>query len=59
MGTRHFKSAEAYKSWLAYGHMRTSTGKVAKSRGQSVFARTPGSQKVYIAGKVHRVKHRR
>ena len=42
-----FKSKATYKKWLAYGH----------SSGD--FARVPGSQKVTIAGKKHKVKHKR
>ena len=53
----HFKSKAGYKKWLAYGHMRTKTGKMAKSRKVSVFAKTPGNSKIYIRGKVHKVKH--
>jgi len=58
-GVMHFKSKEAYRKWLAYGHMRTKTGKLAKHPSRSVFATTPGHQKVYIRGKPHRVKHGR
>lgn len=56
----HFKSREAYRKWLAYGHMRTATGKkVSAKKGRvSVFAAKPGSQKVYIRGKFHKVTHR-
>lgn len=42
-----FKNKEAYRNWLAYGH------------GTRVFERTPGNQSVSIAGKPHRVKHKR
>jgi hypothetical protein len=45
MGARNFKSKEAYRKWLAYGHIH----------GQ--FAATPGSQKVKIRGKPHKVHH--
>ena len=60
-GVKHFKSPEAYRKWLAYGHMRTKTGlNVHAKKGRtSVFAATPGSQKIYIGGKAHKVKHRR
>jgi hypothetical protein len=54
---RRFKSKRAYRKWLAYGHMRTKTGKLAKSPRKSIFATTPGHQKVYIRGKLHKVKH--
>ena len=56
---KHFKSKEDYRKWLAYGHMRTKTGKLAKSRKRSVFATTPGHQTVYIRGKKHKIKHKR
>ena len=60
-GVKHFASKEAYRKWVAYGHMRTKTGlQVAGHTGRkNVFAATPGSQKVYIGGKVHHVKHHR
>ena len=45
MGRRNFKSKEAYRKWLAYGHL------------SGVFKKTPGHQKVTIKGKPHRVKH--
>lgn len=57
MGTRHFKSKGAYLKWNAYGHMRTKSGKRAKSKKQSVFGSTPGHQKVYIGGKRYYPKH--
>jgi hypothetical protein len=56
--TMHFRSKEAYRKWTAYGHMRTKTGKLARSRRQSVFATTPGHTPVYIRGKRHRPRHR-
>lgn len=42
----NFKSKEAYKKWLAYGHIH----------GQ--FAKTPGNQPVSIKGKEHSVIHK-
>lgn len=42
-----FKNKEAYRNWLAYGH------------GTKVFERTPGNQPVCIAGKRHKVIHKR
>ena len=42
----NFKSKEAYKKWLAYGHMHV--------KG---FGKTP--LKVKIKGKPHKVKHSR
>lgn len=57
-GQRNFKSPEAYRKWLAYGHMRTAGGERAK-KGESVFAKTPGHQKVSIKGKTHEVQHER
>lgn len=44
-GSMNFKSGEAYKKWLAYGHIHGD------------FANTPGNQKVAIKGKSHKVKH--
>jgi len=41
----NFKSWEAYRKWLAYGHIH------------GHFRRTPGHVKVYIRGKPHKVKH--
>lgn len=57
--TLHFKSKEAYRKFLSYGHMRTRRGIMAKRRSQAVFATTPGSSRVYIRGRLHHVKHRR
>jgi hypothetical protein len=45
MGTKNFKSKDAYKKWLAYGHIH----------GQ--FAKTPGHQRIKIHGKRHKVHH--
>lgn len=41
----NFKSAAAYKKWLAYGH------------ASGEFAKTPGHQSVSIKGKKKKVKH--
>jgi len=41
----NFRSKEAYRKWLAYGHIH------------GIFRRTPGHVRVYIRGKPHRVKH--
>jgi DNA repair exonuclease SbcCD nuclease subunit len=43
MSTRNFRNREAYRKWLAYGHIH------------KVFDMTPGHQKVRIRGKPHRV----
>lgn len=43
--TKNFKSASAYKKWLAYGHMHGD------------FARSKGNTPVKIKGRSHRVKH--
>jgi len=61
MAVKHFKSKEAYRKWLAYGHIRTKTGlKVkAKSGRKSIFSSKSGHQKIEIKGKAHKVKHRR
>ena len=55
----HFKSFEAYRKWLSYGHIRTKTGLnvKAKSGRKSLFAATPGAQKIIIRGKTHKVRH--
>ena len=60
-GIKHFKSKEAYRKWLSYGHMRTKKGLSvhAKKGRTSLFASTPSYQKVYIGGKAHKVRHRR
>jgi hypothetical protein len=42
-----FKSKEAYRKWLAFGHIH----------GQ--FKATPGAQRIMIRGKPHKVKHSR
>jgi len=54
---RKFKSREGYRKWLAYGHMRTKIGKMAKREDESLFAKTPGSQRIKIRGKMHKVIH--
>lgn len=43
----NFKSNEAYKKWLGYGH---STG---------VFEKTPGNTPVKIKGETKKVKHKK
>jgi len=52
-----FKSKAAYQRWLAYGHMRTAEGRIAKKPSKTIFAEVPGHQKIMIAGKPHRVRH--
>jgi len=42
-----FKSKEAYRKWLAYGHMRVKD-----------FGKAPYPD-IYIKGKLHKPKHRR
>jgi len=58
---RHFKSKEAYRKYLAFGHMRTKTdGTRLKRKGEpSLFEAAPGHQKIVIAGKRHKVKHKK
>lgn len=60
-GVKHFKNREAYRKWTAFGHMHTKTGlKVSDKSGRvNMFKATPGSQKIYIGGKFHKVKHSR
>ena len=41
----NFRSKEAYRKWLAYGHIH------------GLFRKTPGHVKVYIRGRPHKVKH--
>lgn len=59
MKTLHFKSKEAFRKYLAYGHMRTKKGLAvhAKAGRKSMFEATPGHQKIVIAGKPHKVHH--
>lgn len=42
-----FKSKATYKKWLAYGHIHKD------------FIKVPGHQAITIAGKKHKVKHKR
>ena len=58
MNVKNFGSKEAYHKWLAHGHMHTKTGLLvsAKKGRSSVFAATPGRQKIYIKGKLHHLK---
>jgi len=46
-GIKHFKTRKDYQKWLAFGHIK------------GVFEATPGTQKVYIGGKLHKVKHKK
>lgn len=56
----HFKNKQAYRKWLAYGHMKTPTGLKAKVKGRkSIFQASPGNSKIIIGGKLHKVKHKR
>lgn len=57
--TLHFKSKEAYRKWLAYGHMRTKTGLKVREGRKSLFKATPGYQKIAIGGRPHKVLHAR
>ena len=57
--TLHFKSKEAYRKWRSYGWMRTAKGELAKSKKTTIFAKTPGHQKIAIAGKPQKVMHKR
>lgn len=43
--TKNFKSATAYKKWLAFGHIH------------GAFKRSPGNTPVKIRGKGHKVIH--
>jgi len=56
---KRYKSKEKYRKFLAYIHMRTPTGKKAKTKKETISARTPKSHKektVIIAGKKHHPK---
>ena len=44
---RNFKSEEAYKKWLGYGH------------ATKVFEKTPGNTPVKINGKAKKVNHKK
>jgi hypothetical protein len=43
----NFRSKEAYKKWLAYGHIR------------GLFKISPGNQRITIIGKRRKVLHSR
>jgi|GEM_PF-1797313 len=56
----HFKSKEAYRKWLAYGHMHTKTGKrvyYPENLRKSMMAVSKSNPIIYIRGKRHKVKH--
>ena len=57
----NFKSKEAFRKWNAYGHMRTKTNLMVKAKPgrTSMFAATPGHQKVFIKGKPMKIRHTR
>lgn len=57
---KHFKSKEAYRKWLAYGHLRTKTGLSVKAKKgrKDVFTSTPGYQRIYIKGRAIHVVHK-
>lgn len=46
-GVKHFKNKKDYQKWLAAGHIH------------KYFEKTPGNQKIIIAGKPHKVKHKK
>lgn len=57
--TKRFKSKESYRKFRAYTHIRTSTGKVAKRKSDTISARTPRHRKektIIVAGKRHKPK---
>jgi len=45
MKTKNFRNMEAYKKWLAFGHLH------------GYFKKTKGYQRILIKGKPHKVKH--
>ncbi len=56
---KNFKSKESYRKFLAYTHMRTPSGKRAKTPSQSISGRTPRSHKekiVHVGGKRRKPK---
>lgn len=55
----NFKSKEAYRKWLAYGHMHTKRGLLVNARKgrRDLFASTPGNQRIKIRGNIHKVTH--
>ena len=61
MKTLHFKSKEAYRKWLAYGHQRTKKGLSVKAKKgrMNLFESTPGNKRIVIGGKYHKVKHKK
>lgn len=57
--TKRFKSAESYRKFRAYTHIRTPTGKIATSKSQTISAKTPRHRKektVIVEGKRHKPK---
>lgn len=44
--TLHFKNKKSYRKWLAYGHMHHEFD-------------VPGNKRIYIHGKLHKVKHKK
>lgn len=56
---KRFKSKRSYQKFLAYIHMRTKSGKLAKRKCDTISARTPRRRKekvVIIAGRRHKPK---
>jgi hypothetical protein len=50
---KRYKSAESYRKFRAYIHLRKPSGKMAKSPSQTISAKTPKSHKepyVKVAG---------
>lgn len=45
MAVKRFKSVSSYRKWLAYGHIHGD------------FKNTKGVQKVYVAGRLRKVRH--
>lgn len=45
--TLHFKSKKAYDKWIAYGNIH------------HAFQKAPGESTVFLAGHLHRAKHKR
>lgn len=59
---KRYKSRESYRRFLAYIHTHTPSGKRARSKSQTIAARTPVRKKekvVYVGGKRHKPKVQR
>jgi len=56
---KQYESAESYRKFRAFTHMRGPSGELALSPSKSISALTPTSHKephIRVAGRLHRVK---